>query len=136
MRRILRFLLLIALASSTGCARSDWIDRTLVTENVSGVWFAGIEGRNTMQLGLQHQGPQVTGFLKFLSSGMVAGSPPVPIVGSMAGDLFTFKDERGAYSGELTVGDEMNGRFFGGFGTRQISLRRVNPPSQPNPPPK
>jgi hypothetical protein len=130
-------LLATALVVAFGCARSDWIDRTLVTENVSGVWFGGIEGRNTMQLDLQHEGPQVTGFLKFLSSGMVAGGPPVPIVGSMAGDLFTFKDERGPYSGELTVGgDEMSGRLFGGFGTRRISLRRVNPLSQPNPPPK
>src|SRR6266446_4611042 len=38
MKTIARMLLAISLALGAGCARGDWIDRTLVTVDVTGVW--------------------------------------------------------------------------------------------------
>jgi hypothetical protein len=142
MRHLVVFLLLILLASGTGCARTDWIDRTLVTENVTGTWsgsFGEAASFRFVQLDLQHQGPNVTGFIGLLPSGSSTGYQDrrAPIEGSVAGDVFTFKDARGSFSGELTIaGDEMTGRIFGPQGTRQVSLRRANLPSEPNPPPR
>jgi len=37
-------LLAVASASTVGCAQKDWIDRTLVTENVSGSWYGAMGG--------------------------------------------------------------------------------------------
>ena len=132
---IVTALVVALLANGLGCARTDWIDRTLVTENVTGVW-AGSMGTSTsyrdMRLELQHEGGKVVGIVRFFPGGYSES-----VEGSMAGDLFTFKAARGGFSGELTVGgDEMTGRVSGPGGTGQASLRRGNPPSQPNPPPR
>jgi hypothetical protein len=112
------------LAIALACTRNDWIDRTLVTENVTGVWSGSIgesTGFRDVRLELQHEGAKVSGLIRFLP-----GSTSAPIGGSVAGDVFTFKDARGSYSGELTIaGDEMTGRIFSPFGTRQVSLRRL-----------
>jgi hypothetical protein len=143
MRHVVGFVLsIVALVSGIGCARTDWIDRTLVTENVTGTWsgsFGEAASYRYVQLDLQHQGPNVTGFIGLLPSGSSTGYQDrrAPIEGSVAGDVFTFKDARGSYSGELTIGgDEMTGRIFGPQGTRQVSLRRANLPAPPNPPPR
>jgi len=37
-RAIARMILVAALVCGSGCARSDWIDRTLVTVDVTGTW--------------------------------------------------------------------------------------------------
>jgi len=37
-----RLLLAISLAICLGCAKQDWIDRTLVTGDVSGVWTGSV----------------------------------------------------------------------------------------------
>lgn len=37
-RTFARMLLVLAIASTIGCAQKDWIDRTLVTVDVTGVW--------------------------------------------------------------------------------------------------
>src|SRR5215470_14814479 len=42
-------LLVIALAVTAGCAQKDWIDRTLVTENVTGSWCGAMGGGRMAQ---------------------------------------------------------------------------------------
>jgi hypothetical protein len=136
MKSFLRLLLGLVLTMGVACTHADWIDRTLVTENVTGTW-AGSMGESSsfrdVRLELQHEGQNVTGFIRLLPGAAGSGyqNPRMPIKGSVAGDVFSFKDERGSYSGELIVGgDEMTGRIFGPMGTRRVSLRRTNLPSQ------
>jgi hypothetical protein len=63
------------------------------------------------------------------------GTDVGPIEGTVAGDVFRFRDSRGCIEGELTVsGDEMDGKASTFAGSRPFSLRRVSPPSQPGPP--
>jgi hypothetical protein len=135
-----RLLIAATLIFAAGCAKQDWIDRTLVTENVTGAW-AGSSGAGSthrfVQLDLQHQGARVTGSIRILPEGASGPLSPGPIEGNVAGDVFTFKDARGNYSGELTVGgDEMTGRVVGPLGATQVFLRRTGSPSLPNPPPR
>jgi hypothetical protein len=44
MKVIARVLIVAALAFSSGCARTDWIERTLVTVDVTGTWFGRAGG--------------------------------------------------------------------------------------------
>ena len=96
------------------CARQDWIDRTLVTESVAGTWSGTMTGASrgaVVLLELQQQGAKVTGVINMPAYG---ASFSGRIDGNVAGDVFTFKDDRGAYSGELTVaGDDMVGQISG-----------------------
>src|SRR5262245_6685267 len=117
------------------CARQDWIDRTLVTVDVTGTWYGTPAGSTVGSPGpffldLKQEGATVQGFLQ-----QKAGTPsppgPVggPISGTVAGDVFRFKSTRGIVAGELTVhGDEMSGTLQIG-GSRPITLRRVDPSS-------
>ena len=59
------------------------------------------------------------------------GTLPRPIDGTVAGDVFRFKERAGAVEGELTVsGDEMNGSVTTtGAGT--LFLRRVDSSAPP-----
>src|SRR5215471_11247843 len=105
-----RLALALLLTASLGCAQKDWIDRTLVTENVTGAWAGSVGESNCyreLRLDLQQDGSKVTG----VATMSLAGAP-FPIQGSMSGDVFTFKSSpRGASSAELTVsGDDMNGQ--------------------------
>src|SRR5262249_49300041 len=130
----------MTLVLGSGCAKQDWIDRTLVTVDVTGTWFGRPTGNvGAIQLELVQQGSRVTGFISFPGgTGQPAGRyGPGPIEGTMAGDVFGFKDSRGSVEGELTVsGDEMNGRgtIFGG--SLPLVLRRVDPSSGPASPPR
>src|SRR5262245_25482127 len=133
MKAATRLALALTLAIGLGCTRQDWIDRTLVTEDVTGSWLGSTEGppaRPVIQFELQQQGARVTGVMK-VAFGSASAPAGVPIEGSMTGDVFSFKDSRGVFSGELTVsGDDMTGRIFGGGGTRKASLRRETAASQ------
>ena len=115
------------------CARQDWIDRTLVTESVHGVWegsMASSSGqpfiRDDIRLELEQKGPTVTGLLRHQL--IIAGPRgTTPIEGSMAGDQFTFRDLRGTLAGELTVGaDEMTGQGMAGSRAVTYRLRRID----------
>jgi hypothetical protein len=129
------FILAAALVFGSGCAQTDWIDRTLVTVDVTGVWNMIVVARpgtpataSEGALELQQQGPNVTGYWR---TGTVNAGP---IVGTVAGDVFKFNNNRGS-SGEMRVsGDEMTGLLSGQYGVRPVSLRRVNPAPQPSPP--
>jgi hypothetical protein len=124
-----------AFVFATGCAQKDWIDRTLVTENVTGAW-AGLLGAHgcsrDVRLDLQQDGSKVTGVGMFFVS-----NDRFPIQGSVAGDVFTFKSLRGSTSGELTIsGDDMNGHILWGCGNTPVLLHRVDSASRTEAPPR
>ena len=64
MRALARVLLVLVIASTIACAQKDWIDRTLVTENVTGAW-TGSWGEATsyreLRLDLRQEGTKVSG---------------------------------------------------------------------------
>src|SRR5262249_61346117 len=100
------------------CAQKDWIDRTLVTENVTGVWDGSFVGGcpHGMRLDLQQNGSKVTGVAILSGPSSSLPSGPFPIKGNVAADLFRFAAQRGAGSGELKVrGDEMIGTVHWGL---------------------
>ena len=127
LRTLARVLLVLAIASTIACARQDWIDRTLVTENVTGAWTGSFgEGNSyrSIQFELRQQGARVTGVMMVSPTGSGFGSS-ISIEGSVTGDVFTFRDQRGTYSGELTVaGDNLEGQIVSHYGQRRASLRR------------
>ena len=129
---------------ASGCAEKDWIDRTLVTVDVTGVWIGGPGGSGAgtryLQLELEQQGATVKGFIR-VREATGGGSASGPIDGTVAGDVFHFSGARGQWEGQLTVsGDEMVGQIsraaqavYPGVG-RPFSFRRVDPSSRPGPP--
>jgi hypothetical protein len=137
MRTVICFVIGIALASSPGCARTDWIDRTLVTADVTGVWAGKAYIPHApagliidVRLELEQQGPKVKGSVR--PSGSIPWrsldrSPTAgPIEGTVAGDLFEFRETNGHINGRLTVsGDEMVGDVVENV-TYRVELRRIN----------
>ena len=123
MKIIARLLLTTALAMSAGCAQKDWMDRTLVTVDVTGVWTgrAYIAQAVTgliidVRIELVQEGSKVKGSIR--PSGSIPWrnldpSPATgPIEGTVAGDTFEFREATGHTAGRLTVsGDEMSGEM-------------------------
>jgi len=136
MKTIARLLLATLLAVSVGCAQKDWIDRTLVTVDVTGVWTgrAYIPHAVTgliidLRLELEQEGPKVKGSIR--PSGSIPWrnldpSPTTgPVEGTLAGDVFEFKEVTGHLAGRLTVsGDEMIGEVVE-KATYSVVLRRA-----------
>ncbi|HEY7254176.1 MAG TPA: hypothetical protein VIG37_27065 [Methylomirabilota bacterium] len=130
---------LLAALIIAGCTTApDWIDRTLVTVDVTGQWHGTTlakSGGASMQpevwLDLQQHGPKVTGAIR--SRGF--RYPPrdwLPIEGTIAGDVLTFTERNGAGQGRLTVtGDEMNGDVTMGD-SMPFSLQRTGSGPGPN----
>ncbi len=57
------------LTCSSGCAKPDWIERTLVTVDVTGVWYGDAEAatgyaRTDVRLDLKQGGPKVKGSMR------------------------------------------------------------------------
>jgi|SRR5882762_5679118 len=137
MRIIAGLLLATSLALGSGCARTDWIDRTLVTVDVTGVWtgkayIAHAESGLIIdvRLELEQQGPRIKGSIRpsgsvpwrSLDPSPVAG----PIEGTVAGDVLEFRETNGHIQGHLTVsGDEMTGEVVEKI-AYQVFLRRLN----------
>jgi hypothetical protein len=128
----------VALVLASGCAQQDWIDRTLVTVDVTGVW----QGRATVTSGgvgsldvvciLQQQGAkvtgEVTGEVKYpLTPASVQRTSPegIQIEGKVSGDTFTFHEMSGpTLHAEFKVnGDEMTG-YWARITTQTVTLRR------------
>ena len=131
----------VALVLTSGCAKTDWIDRTLVTVDVTGRWTGqwfgspGVGGGGDFIMTLQQTGPKATGNVELTG---VADSYNWNglIVGAVKGDVLSFSN--GRMTGELTVAeDEMSGPVTftpisrsgccpGGtiLGTRMIKLQR------------
>jgi len=135
-------LMLAALICNSGCARSDWIERTLVTVDVTGTWSGTLRGPGgtggvfpggTLWFELEQQASTVKGSMRYVGS----AHPELPstsrlIDGTVAGDVFRFRQRDGTVERELTVsGDEMTGQASIGVGTRALSLRRVDPSTRP-----
>lgn len=100
---------LLALAAC-GCAqRADWIEGTLVTVDVNGVWrgFAipargGVQG--DAELTVTQRGPKVTGDFRIRGT-------KVHVEGTVRGDVLSFAAPNGRFHAEATVtGDEMSGQ--------------------------
>ena len=123
-----------------GCTKSDWIDRTLVTVDLTGTWSGhlmvagtGGTGIRDVVFELEQQGSTVKGSMRVTPRGMA----PSDIEGTVAGDVFRFKDARGTWQGTLTVsGDEMEGPAMTGGIRGQLTLRRVDPSPPPAAPPR
>ena len=137
----------VTLLLGSACAKTDWIDRTLVTVDVTGTW-AGRAGAGSggnppdFLFELEQQGSTVQGVMRFPAGGtspsVAYGSriSPGPITGTVAGDVFRFRLTNGNLDGELTVsGDEMTGQVSW-QGSRPVSLRRVDSSSPPGSPPR
>ena len=112
--------------TAAGCARPDWIEQTLVTVDVTGVWRGNLTKNNASLptvLTLQQSGPKVTGQIT-LDAVQSAGRIDSPIEATVAGDRLSFRDSRGRVTGEVQVnGDEMTGSgSYLGHGT--FYLRR------------
>ena len=131
MRIRARLLSAMMLAICLGCTKTDRIDRTLVTVDVTGTWYGKITttggayaGTQELWLDLEQAGSKVKGAVRFKPDQGTAASGPIE--GTVSGDVFRYKLVRGSSYVELTVsGDEMIGQSAG----RPTSLRRVvNPP--------
>jgi hypothetical protein len=113
------------LTVGSGCAKTDWIDRTLVTVDVSGEWRGtyqqgGSAFGGSIELTLQQNGSKVTGVIRMAPGGSDNG----PIEGTVSGDVVRYQNPRGELTGELQVnGDEMSGPGKR-YGSILISLRR------------
>ena len=118
----------VSLSLLCGCARSDWIQNTLVTVDVTGRW---LDSGGVLDLTLQQQGSIVKGSMVWrgsftTASGTVFGA----IEGDIQGDVSRFKQTGGVdigASGEMTVSvDEMTGLVRWAAGRRDVVLRRQN----------
>jgi len=117
----------LLMATASGCVRSpDWIQQTLVTVDVTGIWRgefrpAGSNGWATIELTLQQSGPKVNGGIKFSPFTLFNG----PIEGTVSGDTFRFRAPRTGVSGELQVnGDEMTGQGATQYGPGTMTAHR------------
>ena len=134
---------LITLTFGSGCAKTDWIDRTLVTESVTGVWAGSMVSpdgqpmiRQAVRLELQQEGAKVIGSFEGSFTGSFVGQGSAPIEGSVAGDVFRFNHARGTVNGDLTVSaEEMTGHGVFGIRPVTITLRRVQSAQSPTSPP-
>src|SRR5262245_38822455 len=138
--RFMPLVLAAVVALGSGCAKPDWIQQTLVTVDVTGTWKSP---DGLFDFRLEQQGSKVTGSI--VSAGPTGATNAGPLAGSVAGDMFRFKQAAvsrtgSIFEGELSVsGDEMIGNVRntgapgGGF-RGQVLLRRVDsyvpPPSQ------
>jgi hypothetical protein len=111
--------------------RPDWIEATLMTVDVSGLW----EGRSTSPGGAQrtailelHQEwPKVTGTVSWVGFTRDGSGP---LEGRVNGEVFHFtvRSAAGAWTGELTVGDDkMEGQITQIAGPAvRVLIRRVS----------
>jgi hypothetical protein len=140
MRAVARVLIAGTLVFSAGCAKTDWIDRTLVTVDVTGTWYGTAAGGTVgseMWFELDQQGSTVKGLVRYRGPTGNIGELSGPVEGTVGGDVFRFRNMRGNLEGEMTInGDEMTGLVSTSFGRRPLSLQRVEPSSRPASPPR
>ena len=144
MKALIGLLFAATLLIGSGCAKQDWIDRTLTTVDVTGTWYGSVVvqggGSRDLLFELEQQGSTVKGYMQFPGGGTTffsgARVNPGSVDGTVSGDVFRFKLANSSLEGELTVsGEEMNGLVSIG-GSRPLSLRRVDPSSPLASPPR
>ena len=132
MRVIGPMLTAAALSIGVGCTTSpDWIERTLVTVDVTGTWSGTIAAGGTtaaILIDLKQEGPKVEGSVRW--NGMAfttnVGDLPGLVEGTVSGDRFEFRRTNGILRGDVIVsGDEMAGNAHVKSGPASIVLRRV-----------
>jgi hypothetical protein len=129
MRIVTQALIVAALAFGAGCAQKDWIDRTLVTVDVTGYWVLSPD--EVLWFELKQEGAKVTGSYGW--TGWYANQERGgPLEGTLNGDALQFKQVGGgSLEGEMIVnGDEMSGRIQTQRFVSVRSFRRVVPSSQ------
>ena len=118
---------------ASGCAQQkpDWIDRTLVTVDVTGVWEGTITAPASnlaIELDVKQEGAKVTGEIKGFRNFDGNRVPPIPIVGTVSGDTFSFHEASGArqrLSVQVQVnGDDMTGSGSGNYNWGIVLHRR------------
>ena len=132
MRTIAWILMAAALAIGSGCATSpDWIERTLVTVDVTGTWYGAIAAGTTtaeILIDLKQEGPKVAGSVRWKGFAFTTnvGDLPGLVEGTVNGDRFEFRRTNGILRGDVIVsGDEMAGNAHVKSGPASIVLRRV-----------
>ena len=129
-----RLLIAATLIFAAGCAKQDWIDRTLVTVDVTGDWV--IWPDNNLWLQLKQEGAKVTGSYRW--TGWWANEDRGgALEGTLNGDTFQFTQVTGGagLEAEMVVnGDEMSGRLRTKYGPTLRTFHRVSSPSQPGQP--
>jgi len=139
--RIIPFMLVaVVLVLAPACAKkSDWIEQTLVTVDVTGTWER-VGGGQPISFVLKQQGPKVSGFFKSEGYNQIGAWKPTD--GTVAGDVFSFRVRDGFLMGDMTVtGEEMSGHvqsFVAGGGSQKFVLtlqRRNSSSSLPSPQP-
>jgi len=126
-------LVMAAFAVIGGCAKADWIERTLVTVDVTGTWEGSSTRGAKYQFNLEQSGAAVKGSAhRWVGAGYLPVFASRPIEGTVSGDLFSFKNPGSVFGGQLRVsGDEMSGDIDDAFGRSLVTLRRTNPSSLP-----
>jgi hypothetical protein len=94
MKVLIGLLIATTLAFGSGCANQDWIDRTLVTVDVTGTWYATMGGEGGFArdflFELEQTGSRVKGSMRYAtttgtSSSSYAGARPGPLDGTVIG---------------------------------------------------
>jgi hypothetical protein len=97
MKALIGLLTAAMLLIGSGCAKTDWIDRTLVTVDVTGTWAGSAGGSSgggippDFLFELEQQGSTVKGIMRIPAGGTSqSGSriSPGPMTGTVAGDVF------------------------------------------------
>jgi len=119
----------LALLSGAACARKDWIDQTLVTVDVTGLWVGNVHsttgpGGGGLELSLEQKGAKVVGSSRGSGGGSTYNVGTIE--GTVRGDTLKFQDKRAAFTGELQVsGDDMTGPgTVPGWGAVVITFHR------------
>ena len=107
--RAVGVVMMLVLLGVAGCAqKTDWVEGTLVTVDVTGIWKgrmmplpSGIAGE--FEMTLSQRGARVTGEGRMRTQ-------KIGIEGTVRGDVFTFNEPGGRMRAEARVnGDEMSG---------------------------
>jgi len=140
-------ILAVVLVGGSGCTTPpDWIERTLVTVDVTGTWYGtslttaglGSSVASLWLVELKQEGPRVKGSVR--ASAGTSQYPPVngAIEGTVAGDVFSFRQTNGNLTGKMRVSEgTMTGEIADAPGGNfAVTLRRTDsspPPSPPKP---
>jgi hypothetical protein len=146
MRFIVGLLTMVTLAFGSACAKQDWIDRTLVTVDVTGTWEGsviggGSSGPRYLLFELEQKGATVKGFMRLPAGGSSSSASygsrvnSGPVDGTVAGDVLRFRLTNSSLEGELTVSEDKMTGMVSWTGRHPITLRRIEPSSPPASPP-